>query len=71
MDFVKYRKLLFKNIKFVLAKWFDSEEHKEISNEEVYRFLHSIKGTAGTLELNGLLQKSEQLLKMLDLDDEK
>ena len=71
MDLVKYRKLLFKNIKFILEKWFDSEEHKEISNHEVYRFLHSIKGTAGTLELNGLLQKSEQLLQMLDLDDEK
>ena len=46
-------------------------KEKPISNEEVYRFLHSIKGTSGTLQLGGLMQLSEELLNQLDEESEK
>ncbi|MFS0634695.1 diguanylate cyclase [Mesobacillus foraminis] len=62
----KYKRLLFEKIKNQIADWFDSEVELMISNEEVYRFLHSIKGTSGTLDLRGLYQVSTRLLESIE-----
>lgn len=62
MNLEKYQNHLFKNIKEQLSKWFEEDKIDEINNEEVYRFLHSIKGTAGTLQLGGLMQLADHLL---------
>lgn len=71
MNLQKYNDLLFANIKNQISKWFENDKRKNIPNEEVYRFLHSIKGTSGTLNLNGLLQISSSLLEQLDENKEK
>ncbi len=46
-------------------------KEETVSNAEVYRFLHSIKGTSGTLQLGGLMQLSVELLDQLDEESEK
>lgn len=69
MNLEKYKNHLFKNIKEKLSEWFDSERRDTVSFNDLYRFLHSIKGTAGTLQLDGLMHVSEQL--MASLEDEK
>lgn len=67
----KYKTLLFAKIEDQLASWFDIHEQKTIPNEEVFRFLHSIKGTSGTIQLGGLLQVSSNLLNMIEENNEK
>lgn len=71
MNLEKYKNHLFQNIKSKLSEWFDSEGREPVSTKEVYRFLHSIKGTAGTLQLNGLMQVSDQHMEGLDEESEK
>ncbi|WP_428911877.1 diguanylate cyclase [Niallia sp. Krafla_26] len=66
MDLNKYKNHLFKNIKNKLTEWIFLKEETTISTEEVYRFLHSIKGTSGTLQLHDLMQISEKLLNHLN-----
>ncbi|MFJ8234633.1 diguanylate cyclase [Ureibacillus sp. NPDC094379] len=68
MDLQKYSDHLIQNIKSKLSEWFTKEKTADlISSEEVYRFLHSIKGTSGTLQLGGLLQISTELLSILEV----
>lgn len=62
MELKKYKVLLFEKIKRQIAFWFESNLFESISNEEVYRFLHSIKGTDGTVELTGLHQLADRLM---------
>lgn len=62
----KYKNNLFVNIKKQLSDWLELDKEKTITTEEVYRFLHSIKGTAGTLRLCGLTAISENLLEKID-----
>jgi two-component system, cell cycle response regulator len=66
MTFEKYKILLIQKIKTQLTQWFDSNNKLSITNEEVYRFLHSIKGTAGTIQLGGILQIATDLLEQLE-----
>ena len=40
------------------------KRRETILTEEVYRFLHSIKGTSGTLQLDDLMQISSELLNL-------
>lgn len=49
-----------------LSEWFGSSESKNVLNEEVYRFIHSIKGTSGTLQMDDLMSIVENLLKKMD-----
>ena len=70
MDLQKYKNLLFQNIKRTLTQWFESDKIDHIPSLEVYRFIHSVKGTAGTLGLGGLMHLSEQLLEKLDENHE-
>lgn len=67
MELKKYKVLLFEKIKTQITDWFENNLSEYIKKEEVYRFLHSIKGTAGTLQLTGLHQLADNLI--LDIED--
>ena len=62
----KYKNTLYGNIKRQLSGWLELDETTTVTTEEVYRFLHSIKGTGGTLQLCGLMLITENLLDNLD-----
>ncbi|WP_407407446.1 diguanylate cyclase [Peribacillus sp.] len=66
----KYKNTLYRNIKKQLSDWLELDKTKMVTTNEVYRFLHSIKGTAGTIELGGLMLISENLLGKLDEDSD-
>lgn len=66
MAIEKYQDLLFEKIKLQISQWFDINTHAIVENEEVYRFLHSIKGTAGTIQLDGLFHMASKLLEQLE-----
>ncbi len=61
VDLQKYKNHLFQTTKNKLTEWM-SLNGESILAEEVYRFLHSIKGTSGTLQLDELMQISSELL---------
>ncbi|MGE7608192.1 GGDEF domain-containing response regulator [Peribacillus frigoritolerans] len=67
----KYKNSLFGNIKNKLSDWLELDVGQTIPAQEVFRFLHSVKGTAGTLQLCGLMAITEQLLDGLDEDSER
>jgi diguanylate cyclase (GGDEF)-like protein len=69
MPFDNYKTMLIQKIKTQMTQWFDSDNHNLIENEEVYRFLHSIKGTAGTIKLGGILQITTDLLEKVEERD--
>ncbi|MFE8703119.1 diguanylate cyclase [Cytobacillus sp. FJAT-54145] len=62
----KYRTLLFQKVKKQLIDWFEVETSEKIENKDVYLFLHSIKGTAGTIELVGLYQLATKLMETIE-----
>lgn len=65
MNLEKYKNLLFSKIEEQLSNWCESELETSIPNEEVYRFIHSIKGTSGTLQLEDVYQISEDLIEQI------
>jgi CheY-like chemotaxis protein len=71
MNFNKYKNLLFQKIKDQISLWFESDHQPLIPNIEVYHFLHSIKGTSGTLQLGGLHQLSGILMDQIEESNEK
>ncbi|MEH7439594.1 diguanylate cyclase [Neobacillus drentensis] len=71
MDFTKYKNLLFQKIKSQISMWFESKEESQISNSEVFRFLHSVHGSSGTLQLGGLHQLSGRLIEQIEETDDK
>ncbi|MGG4496459.1 response regulator [Brevibacillus reuszeri] len=60
----KYRETLLFHIHKQLETWFSQEE--PISHDDLYRFLHSLKGTSGTIGLSDLSDLSEALLNHMD-----
>ncbi|GKU81622.1 response regulator [Niallia sp. NCCP-28] len=64
MPLDKYKNLLIKKMKQQLVNWFENEEMQVVDNIDVYRFLHSIKGTSGTLDMDNLYQLSNKLLNI-------
>ncbi|MEH7884648.1 diguanylate cyclase [Bacillus sp. JJ1609] len=70
MALEKYQKLLFEKIKKQISQWFDTNPNELVEYEEVYRFLHSIKGTSGTVQLGGLLIVASKLLAQLESIEE-
>ncbi|WP_231734865.1 GGDEF domain-containing response regulator [Bacillus sp. FJAT-29937] len=62
MNLDKYKDLLFQKVKEQLTEWFEDGMEATFTNEEIFRFLHSIKGTAGTLQLGGLHQIATKLM---------
>jgi two-component system, cell cycle response regulator len=71
MNLNKYRNLLLTKMKAQMVSWFEADEKKSISNSEVYSFLHSIKGTSGTLELGGIYQLVGKLMLQVEEKKEK
>lgn len=71
MPFEKYKKLLMDKIKNQISTWFETNSTELITNDEVYRFLHSIKGTSGTIQLGGILQITSDLLDKIEHESEK
>lgn len=67
----KYKNSLFGNIKNKLSDWLGLDVGQTIPAKEIFRFLHSVKGTAGTLQLCGLTAITEQLLAGIDEDSER
>lgn len=54
-----------------MTLWFEQEAETPVNNEDFYRFLHSIKGTAGTLQLVGLHQVAGKLMDQVEKSSEK
>jgi two-component system, cell cycle response regulator len=71
MNMNKYKLLLFNKIKDQLSLWFEKEPQKPATKEEVFLFLHSIKGTAGTIELGGLFTLVTNLMNEIERNDSK
>ena len=65
----KYQQLLIKNIRKTLEKWAGAPN--PIVHEEVYRFLHSIKGTAATIGLEEASDVAYKLMEQLTETDTK
>ncbi|WP_225986125.1 diguanylate cyclase [Psychrobacillus glaciei] len=70
MDLQKYKNHLFQTIKNKLTEWLSLKEETVLA-EDLYRFLHSIKGTSGTLQLDDLMQISSELLSKLENEEKK
>lgn len=61
---MKYRDALMATINIHLEAWFDQAE--PVPQNEVYRFLHSLKGTSGTIGLSDLSSLSQLLMEQLE-----
>lgn len=61
---MKYRNTLIHNIKKQLEAWL--EQTGPVPHEDLYRFLHSLKGTAGTIGLQDFSDVSHGLLAQMD-----
>ena len=59
----KYQKLFITRIAEKFQRW---EQQSSISEKELYRFLHSIKGTAGSIGLDVVSTYADSLLKNID-----
>lgn len=60
----KYQTALMASIHTQLEQWLD--EHNPVTHDELYRFLHSIKGTSATVGLSELSFIAENLLQQLE-----
>ncbi|CAH0297699.1 hypothetical protein ASG97_06985 [Bacillus sp. Soil745] len=67
----KYKNSLFGNIKNKLSDWLELDVGQTIPAQEIFRFLHSVKGSAGTLQLCGNMAITEKLFDGLDEDSER
>ncbi|MCD8511328.1 MAG: response regulator [Bacillus sp. (in: Bacteria)] len=64
----KYQKIFFDRLVSTLSDW---KKADFITNEDLYQFLHTIKGTAGSIGLEQLSATSEKLMDVLKNIDEK
>ncbi len=62
----KYQQLLFKRTNETLTRW---SKEKKVLGKDIYRFLHSIKGTAASIELPEWSEVANSLLENMDEDD--
>ena len=69
MDLNKYKYSLIQKINSQLSMWFDTKS--EISNLEVYRFLHSSYSSSGTLQLVGLYQLIGFLMVQINPEEDR
>ncbi|OLS38220.1 hypothetical protein BTR22_06935 [Alkalihalophilus pseudofirmus] len=63
MEANKYQQMLFKRFNDTQLKW---KSANIIDESELYRFFHSIKGTAATIEMEELSQRADASLQMLN-----
>ncbi len=59
----KYQQLFLEKLKTTISQW---EKQTGLSNQELYRLLHSIRGTASTIGLHDLTKIAEDLLENID-----
>jgi DNA-binding response OmpR family regulator len=69
MDMNKYKQTLIKNIRKQLEVWLN--ELGTIGHTELYRFLHSITGTAATIGLDRASERAQSLMGQLDENDQR
>lgn len=69
MENVKYQQMVYKNMDEKFKSW---SELKYISEKEIYHFLHSLKGTAGSIGLEELsITASEKLEPLTEVSEKK
>ncbi|OKL36881.1 diguanylate cyclase [Domibacillus mangrovi] len=68
METEKYQKMIYDRMQDNLQKW---EEREFITEQELYFFLHSLKGTAGSIGLNELTTVASEKIEPLKETDEK
>lgn len=67
MENVKYQQMVYKNMDEKFKSW---SELKYISEKEIYHFLHSLKGTAGSIGLEELsITASEKLEPLTEVSE--
>lgn len=64
----KYQQSLISSVQKQMSLWFDGRD--VVGHEELVRFLHSVKGTAGTIGLQDLSETAGSLLAQLEDGDE-
>ena len=67
MDYDKYQKLLSEKIEESFAQW---DTKKTVSESQLYTFLHTLKGTSGTIGLQDLAEFCTAHLEILSPEDE-
>ena len=67
MDYDKYRKLLSEKIEESFEKW---DTKKAVSESDLYAFLHTLKGTSGTIGLHDLADFCNAHLEILSSEEE-
>ncbi|WOV84063.1 diguanylate cyclase [Sporosarcina jeotgali] len=67
MDYDKYQKLLIEKIGNAFTQW---DHQRMVKESELYAFLHTLKGTAGTIGLGDLAEFCSAHLEILSPDDE-
>lgn len=65
----KYQLMLEKKINRQIEEWI--EQNKAISNKDLYQFVHTITGTAGTISLHEVSKKSAALISQLNKEEKK
>jgi two-component system, cell cycle response regulator len=63
LDTKKYEKLIFEKVKNQVVDWFDVKGVSLPDDDELFRFLHSVKGTAGTVGLISLADMADTMLE--------
>lgn len=63
----KYQTLFLKRTRSTLQSW---SEHQRITNEAMYQFLHSLKGTASSIGLPSITEVAARLMQQLPSPDE-
>ncbi|MGZ9584082.1 diguanylate cyclase [Paenibacillus marinisediminis] len=62
----KYQTQFILNLEQQLNTWFNRKDI--IRSDELYHFLHTVKGTSGTIEMNELMQIASRLLNQIELN---
>ncbi|TGB02332.1 diguanylate cyclase [Halobacillus salinus] len=66
--FEKYQQLFLKNLSSRLAQWHDESS---VTEKEIYKLLHTIKGTGASIGLERLAEAAESVRKALDPESER
>ncbi|GKV68392.1 hypothetical protein NCCP2716_08900 [Sporosarcina sp. NCCP-2716] len=67
MDYAKYQRLLSEKVETSFVQW---SQQKTVTESELYTFLHTLKGTSGTIGLTDLAEFCSAHLDILSPEDE-
>ncbi|WP_078555086.1 diguanylate cyclase [Bacillus alkalicellulosilyticus] len=59
----KYQKMLLERMKETITRW---NKAGTVTNKEIYRFFHSLKGTAASIDLSEIASLAEDVLEEID-----